>query len=109
MLHTYKEPIQDAYRGGDVGPINTICISIDNKTLNALHTYKEPMQDAYRDGDREAYRGGDGDAYRGGNGDAYRGGDGGPINTICISTDNKTLNALHTYKEPMQRRRQRSL
>ena len=118
-LHTYKQPMEDVYRGGDrEASVNMIWISTDKKTLNSLHTYKQPIEDvytgsdreayrgsnreAYRGGDREAYRGGDREAYRGGDREPYRGGDGGPINMIWISTDKKILNALHTYKNPME-------
>ena len=55
MQDAYRGGDREAYRGGDGGPINTICIRTDNKTLNVLHTYKEPMQDVYRGGNREAY------------------------------------------------------
>ena len=83
MQDAYRGGDSEAYsRGGDGGPINTIYISTDNKTLNVLHTYKEPMQDAYRGGDRDAYRGGDREAYRGGDSEPYSGSDGGPINTV---------------------------
>ena len=54
LLYTYKQPMEDAYRGGDretyrgsnrEASVNTIWISTNKKTLTVLYTYKMPIED----------------------------------------------------------------